>query len=289
MPPLIIAIETDQLFLGDVAELWDHVLASMDNDDLVAAAENYQPWISSSSYSDSEDASVRYLYPNSTNAVNHDGSYHGYGLIGGIMCLRIDRMKEIDWPSLFVQTFIEYRGGSNWKAQLNDQDIFNAVFTMLPQHLYILPCEWNVQLHARLNSILFCHHSLSHVLQESVPTAKCTFSPSPSPSQTQTQTRISAEVSSQTKGTSLSCELNPEGAYPEDWSFRLLDFFSQNERRIDDIPLNCEAAAANKIFVCPHKAKVLHFMASGYSNYDFLNYYNGYWELYKTSSWQLAV
>ena len=43
-----------------------------------------------------------------------------------------------------------------WNAKLNDQDIFNAVLSISPQHLMILPCSWNVQLHARLNTFMLC-------------------------------------------------------------------------------------------------------------------------------------
>jgi len=45
---------------------------------------------------------------------------------------------------------------SLWSASLNDQDVFNAFFSQHPGALYILPCEWNVQYHARLNSFIAC-------------------------------------------------------------------------------------------------------------------------------------
>jgi hypothetical protein len=45
---------------------------------------------------------------------------------------------------------------SSWSASLNDQDVFNAFFAQYPGALYVLPCEWNVQYHARLNSFVAC-------------------------------------------------------------------------------------------------------------------------------------
>lgn len=47
-------------------------------------------------------------------------------------------------------------GKSKWMAKLNDQDLFNVYFIYKPYTLYILPCEWNVQFHARLNSFISC-------------------------------------------------------------------------------------------------------------------------------------
>jgi hypothetical protein len=32
-----------------------------------------------------------------------------------------------------------------WSPELNDQDVFNAVFTSHPQLVLPLPCEWNLQ------------------------------------------------------------------------------------------------------------------------------------------------
>jgi hypothetical protein len=43
-----------------------------------------------------------------------------------------------------------------WEPSLNDQDIFNVFFKSNSSLLRILPCEWNVQFHARLNTIIQC-------------------------------------------------------------------------------------------------------------------------------------
>ena len=43
-----------------------------------------------------------------------------------------------------------------WVAKLNDQDLFNVYFYYNVKELYILPCEWNIQVHARLNTFIAC-------------------------------------------------------------------------------------------------------------------------------------
>ena len=43
-----------------------------------------------------------------------------------------------------------------WEPSLNDQDIFNVFFKTNSSMLRMLPCEWNVQFHARLNTIIQC-------------------------------------------------------------------------------------------------------------------------------------
>ena len=49
IPNQIITIETDQLILEDIRELWDQ-FNLFDVDDIIAAAENYEPWRKSSEY-----------------------------------------------------------------------------------------------------------------------------------------------------------------------------------------------------------------------------------------------
>lgn len=41
--------------------------------------------------------------------------------------------------------------------KLNDQDIFNVVFALHPGMLRVLSCDWNVQYHARLNTMMACY------------------------------------------------------------------------------------------------------------------------------------
>jgi hypothetical protein len=51
-PKKVITMETDQLMLTDITELWS-MFSQFDEDDLIAAAENYQPWKNSRPFSSS--------------------------------------------------------------------------------------------------------------------------------------------------------------------------------------------------------------------------------------------
>ena len=44
--------------------------------------------------------------------------------------------------------YIEKETHPNWNPQLNDQDIFNAVFTMRPELVHVIDCRWQLQFHA---------------------------------------------------------------------------------------------------------------------------------------------
>jgi hypothetical protein len=88
---------------------------------------------------------------NHIDRVNHDGSYHGYGIIGGIMILNINKMNQENWLKLVINELIVYRNKNNnnnnnnnnnsikWNAKLNDQDIFNAIIINIP-HIGIYLC-----------------------------------------------------------------------------------------------------------------------------------------------------
>ena len=71
-----------------------------------------------------------------------------------------EKWKASNWDGLFESAFRNYlTANRGWNPQLNDQDIFNAVLASdkeLKKMLYILPCEWNVQFHARLNTLIAC-------------------------------------------------------------------------------------------------------------------------------------
>ena len=45
---------------------------------------------------------------------------------------------------------------AGWVPQLNDQDVFNAVFAKLPAAVHALPCEWNLQYHAYMAQMRIC-------------------------------------------------------------------------------------------------------------------------------------
>ena len=160
------------------------------------------------------------------------------------MLLHIDRMQRVDFLELARASIFSFRESidTSWDAKLNDQDIFNVVFSMQPDLMKILPCEWNVQLHARINSLIYCHLDMPGRREyRNQPTANKVIPP----------------------------------------------FFDTNYRRLDDVNLNCPELNRMKIFVCSKQAKVLHFMAGTYNNYNFMLYYSYYWDMYKALSWTL--
>lgn len=163
------------------------------------------------------------------------------------MLLDLQRLQKIDFLKLALDSIATFRASidSSWDARLNDQDIYNVVFSLHPELVRILPCEWNVQLHARINSLIYCHLDMP--------------------------------------GRRESLKEKPlHGHPPSDYLF-----FQSNQRRLDDVDLNCAESRRKKIFVCPKKAKVLHFMSGTYNSYNFLLYYSFYWDMYKLLSWTL--
>ncbi len=97
----------------------------------------------------------------------------GYGLIGGIMLFDLNKMNQFDFSAKMVDFIKKYQlENASWKPKLNDQDIFNAALQDNHHYLKILPCEWNVQYHARINTLRLClplqwvKTSKSHKLKE---------------------------------------------------------------------------------------------------------------------------
>ena len=162
----LITIETDQIVLSDIRGLWALVQAdalNISSRALFAAAENYQPWQDSRPFSTAEKLArlrerARLRGDVQTNLTAFVGkANHGYGIIGGIMGLNFKRMTDVDWKSYLCQQTQQYlQMYPGWVPQLNDQDVFNALAEGDSSIVHILPCEWNVQIHARINSIIYC-------------------------------------------------------------------------------------------------------------------------------------
>ena len=156
-----------------------------------------------------------------------------------------------------------------WEAKQNDQDILNVVMELRPSWFRVLPCEWNVQFHARINSISKC---LPTFLPSIVTDAMATY----------------------TAATSSDAFVSQR------------QFLLQANLRFSDVPLNClrnyttsadsdgttmsssRTQSLNDIFVCEAKPKVLHFMANTYNGYyHFLEYFAYSWEFYSSLAWNL--
>ena len=246
LPSRVMSIETDQLILAPIDHLWQEFNA-FGPDTVVAAAENYQPWQDSRPYQFSRDEYVQREQEVLLEAADNstpkkevgDEVRETYGIIGGIMLLHLERIAEryagdtwLTTATHSVNTFRESQPG--WTVKLNDQDIFNVLFTYQPHMLKLLDCSWNVQYHARLNTLLACYGELEAQLLE--------------------------------KNTTI--------------------------RSMTQVPLNCAASRARKMFVCEKTARVLHFMASSYSSgtgegLGALRYYQNAWDYYAKMEWMV--
>lgn len=164
----VIAIESDQIFMQDVVDLWDE-FARFPEQAAVGMPEMYKPW--------------RDGRPQSPEAAASDGlvdvgaPYHGNGHIGGIIMLNFTRMRaaaaaqeagaeagEDGWMEVVAAGLHEYLArpeSVGWNPQLNDQDIFNALFSVRPELIFTLPCQWNLQFHAFTEQMRVCDSDIS--------------------------------------------------------------------------------------------------------------------------------
>jgi lipopolysaccharide biosynthesis glycosyltransferase len=169
LPPVIqadkfIAIESDQIFFDDVALLFED-FDRMPEGTLVAAPEMYQPWFDGrpGGAGGGAGSGAGGEVKMATNAFGPageglDASYHGYGYIGGIMAFRSKAMVGAGWEDLWrseLEAFIR-ASEEGWAPRLNDQDVFNAVFSRRPELAANFDCSWNLQYHAFMNSARLC-------------------------------------------------------------------------------------------------------------------------------------
>ena len=160
-----IAIETDQLFLHDVSSLFGEFDEIVEKSGAaVAAPEMYMPWYNGRP--GGGKAGYELIDSNAVTLSNKQGGedgWHGNGYIGGIMAFDKKRLLEVDWKALWrakLHEFIELRksnhGEEDWEPNLNDQDIFNAIFTLSPELAGNFGCSWNWQYHAFMNVNRLC-------------------------------------------------------------------------------------------------------------------------------------
>merc|ERR1719238_2297597 len=124
--------------------------------------------------------------------------------------LELQRMRATGWESKWraaFESWVEEQPGG-WRPNLNDQDVFNAVFAKVPSAVHVLPCEWNLQYHAYMASVRICGNSGGE----------------------------------------------QRGAHS----------------------MNCDAALARGIFVCPRPPAIVHFMAQSYRSAT-PSYFSEYW------------
>ena len=124
----IIVLDTDMIVLGDVAELWNHLLAIRRERKWLGLVENQSQWYLGTLWKDHKPWPAL-----------------GIGFNTGAMLLDLSAMRNGGWNRIWTnitkKTLIDYKYTS-----LADQDIINAIIKERPEIIYTLPCSWNIQL-----------------------------------------------------------------------------------------------------------------------------------------------
>lgn len=124
----VLVLDTDIMFAGDVAELWQLFSTIRKRGKLFGLVENQSNWY------------LGKLWEN-----HRPWPALGRGFNTGVMMLDLQAMREHGWEEMWFQVTMETL--QSYKATaLADQDVINAV---IKEHLNIhcmMPCAWNVQL-----------------------------------------------------------------------------------------------------------------------------------------------
>ena len=124
----IIVLDTDIMFAGDVARLWQLFATIRKRGKMFGLVENQSNWY------------LGNLWEN-----HRPWPALGRGFNTGVMMLDLQAMKKHGWEEMWFQVTTEMLQ-SYKETALADQDIINAVIKEHPDIHYTLPCAWNVQL-----------------------------------------------------------------------------------------------------------------------------------------------
>ena len=124
----VIVFDTDVMFAGDVARLWQLFAAIRKRGKLFGLVENQSNWY------------LGKLWEN-----HRPWPALGRGFNTGVMMLDLQAMRGHGWEEMWFQVTTETLQ-SYKETALADQDIINAVIKEHPDIHYMLPCAWNVQL-----------------------------------------------------------------------------------------------------------------------------------------------
>ena len=131
LPPTlnnVLVLDTDIMFAGDVAELWQLFGTIRKRGKLFGLVENQSNWY------------LGKLWEN-----HRPWPALGRGFNTGVMMLDLQAMREHGWEEMWFQVTMETL--RSYKATaLADQDVINAVIKEHPNIHYMMPCAWNVQL-----------------------------------------------------------------------------------------------------------------------------------------------
>ena len=131
LPPTlnnVLVLDTDIMFAGDVAELWQLFGTIRKRGKLFGLVENQSNWY------------LGKLWEN-----HRPWPALGRGFNTGVMMLNLQAMREHGWEEMWFRVTMETL--RSYKATaLADQDVINAVIKEHPNVHYMMPCAWNVQL-----------------------------------------------------------------------------------------------------------------------------------------------
>ena len=117
-----------------------------------------------------------------------------------------------------------------WEAKLNDQDVFNAIMTLIPHYYYILPCQWNIQLHARINTFSYCLEELMSEANISV---------------YHTQNNMHSNIDNN----SIHSKSNTSSVY-EEIKIDRRQALREVGIRVQYVPMNCDLSRQHEVYVC---------------------------------------
>ena len=124
----VLVLDTDIMFAGDVAELWQLFSTIRKRGKLFGLVENQSNWY------------LGKLWEN-----HRPWPALGRGFNTGVMMLDLQAMREHGWEEMWFQVTMETL--QSYKATaLADQDVINAVIKEHPNIHCMMPCAWNVQL-----------------------------------------------------------------------------------------------------------------------------------------------
>ena len=85
----------------------------------------------------------------------------------GVMLMHLRRLRMMQWNSILEKT-VESHTSTSLNKAVSDEDILNAVVSKHPDVVFILPCQWNIQLSEEFQSY-FCQmerHGLKVIFRQ---------------------------------------------------------------------------------------------------------------------------
>lgn len=137
----LLALDSDLIFTSDVAELW-RLFDAFNATHAIGAAEQQSNWYLNQTHGDHR---ANVVWP-----------ARGRGLNTGVLLLHLTRLRANGWAQRWRkltrrELIVRHRTG------LADQDVLNLVALYHPEWVFMLPCTWNVQVHA--HSLNDCHET----------------------------------------------------------------------------------------------------------------------------------